>query len=117
MNFRIALAAALATATVSLTASAQGQPWVKDRRYGEGVGIRVGNLEMHPSVAAEAGYDSNYFQRSGGANEPVIDVIRMRVTPSFSLSTLSAQRRAFDEAGREPPKFNFHSASFTYKDP
>ena len=52
------LAAALAVATTTFSAAAQ-QPWIKDRSYGEGIGIRTGNLELHPGIAGEFGYDSN----------------------------------------------------------
>jgi hypothetical protein len=85
-------------------ASAQsGQPWLEDRRYGQGIGVRSGDLELHPGVAAQVGYDSNYFQNSGDVGvttdgalalyEPVIDVARARITPSLSLKTLSDSRR------------------------
>lgn len=43
-------------------AAAQG--WLKDRRYQEGAGIRAGNLELHPGVGGEIGYDSNWFLRT-----------------------------------------------------
>lgn len=116
MKIRVLIATTLALATVSLVASAQQQPWLADRRYGEGIGIRTGDLELHPGIAAEVGYDSNYFQRAGDGtpDERVIPVYRLRETPSFSLSTLSAQRRA-EEGGGVPPKLNFRagvSASF-----
>jgi hypothetical protein len=105
MKSRLGLAASLfaLTSTFAATAFAQ-QPWIRDRRYGEGAGIRAGNLELHPSLAGEAGYDSNYFQRSDDPDEPVVDVFRFRLTPSLSLSTLGAQRR---EAGGPPPSINF----------
>jgi len=35
----------------SSNALAQEQTWLKDRRYGEGVGIRTGDLELHPGIA------------------------------------------------------------------
>jgi hypothetical protein len=115
MKFRLLMAATLAAATGSVTfgASAQSQPWLRDRRYGEGIGIRAGNLELHPSLAGEFGYDSNYFQRSGNTaddayvDEPVISAFRLRFTPSVSVTTLGAQRRAADLPGAEPPKVNF----------
>ena len=49
---------------VSTAAVAQEQVWLKDRRYTEGVGIRAGHLELHPGLAGEFGYDSNFFLRS-----------------------------------------------------
>ncbi|WP_437275687.1 hypothetical protein WME90_31160 [Sorangium sp. So ce375] len=77
---------------------AQDQPWLKDRRYTEGIGIRTGDLELHPGVAAEFGYDSNFFRRDEDDDAGLNDVgpvgsLRLRITPSFSLSTLSHQRQ------------------------
>lgn len=103
MRFRAFLATSLVVATASLSASAQNQPWIKDRKYAEGIGYRTGNLEIHPGVSAELGYDSNYFLRADD-EDPVISVMRLRVTPSLSLSTLGPQRR---EGGGDPPKLNF----------
>jgi hypothetical protein len=94
MKPRLGLAATLfaLTSTLAATAYAQ-QPWIRDTRYGEGGGVRAGNLELHPSLAGEAGYDSNYFQRSDDPNEPVVDVYRFRLTPSLTLNTVGAVRR------------------------
>ena len=44
--------------------SALAQEWLKDRRYEEGAGIRTGDLELHPGIGGEVGYDSNYFLRT-----------------------------------------------------
>lgn len=100
-------AVVLTVATVSVIAAAQARPWIGQRRYGEGIGIRTGDVEWHPSVAAEAGYDSNYFRRSGdsyadGADRPVVDVWRLRVTPSLMLSTLDARTRGASGVGTAP---------------
>ncbi len=92
MKFCLTLAATVLLGAISLEAHAQ-QPWLSDRRYGEGIGVRVGNLELHPGIAAEVGYDSNYFLRSGSAAEPTLAAYRLRVTPSISLATLGPQRR------------------------
>ena len=109
------LTALLAVATSTLVASAQEQPWLQDRRYGEGIGIRAGDLELHPGVAAEGGYDSNYFQRA--SDEEVIPLVRLRVTPSFSVATLGPQRRAADAEGAQPPTVNFRAtASGSYNE-
>lgn len=81
-------------------ASAQTQPWLADRRYTEGRGIRVGDFELHPGAAAEFGYDSNYFLR--GDDEDPIGSLRLRITPSFSLATLSERRRAEGGAVEQP---------------
>jgi hypothetical protein len=97
MRLRLTLAATSAVLALSSVAAAQ-QPWLQDRRYGEGVGIRSGNFEFHPGIAAEFGYDSNYFQRSGtdtgpnGSDQPVEDAWRLRITPSLTFSTLSERR-------------------------
>src|SRR5450432_1570913 len=91
MKFRFTLAATMLLGAVSLEAHAQ-QPWLADRRYGEGIGVRVGDLELHPGVSAEAGYDSNYFLRA--PSEDPLAAYRLRITPSLSLSTLGPQRSA-----------------------
>ncbi len=65
--------------------------WLADRRYTEGKGIEVGDFELHPGVAAEFGYDTNYYHRAD--EEDVVGALRLRVTPSFSISTQGAQRR------------------------
>jgi hypothetical protein len=77
-------------------------------------------LEFHPSLAAELGYDSNYFQRSGeGTNpneRPIYDAWRLRVTPSLSLSTLR-QRLRESEAVGTPPAVSFSLGAFlTYNE-
>ncbi len=87
-------------------ASAQEQQWLQDRRYREGIGYRVGDLELHPGFAGEFGYDSNMFLRAD--NEHPTDVFRIRITPSLSLSTLGQQRRGQD-AGQAPPSVNFRA--------
>jgi hypothetical protein len=106
--------AAIVVVCLARTAAAQTAPtqqaWLSDRRFGEGMGIRVGDLELHPGVAGEFGYDSNYFQRDGGANEPTIAAWRLRVTPSISLSTLGG-RRLGATPGR-PPAFTFRASAY-----
>ncbi|HEX2731795.1 MAG TPA: hypothetical protein VHM70_09325 [Polyangiaceae bacterium] len=97
------------------TASAQtAQPWLQDRRETQGAGIRAGNLELHPGVAAELGYDSNFFLAAGTSGEPTIPTVRLRITPSLSLSTLGQQRTTATDTGPddvppEPPKARFRS--------
>src|SRR5262249_32061173 len=93
---------------VSTAAIAQDQVWLKDRRYTEGTGIRTGDLELHPGLAGEFGYDSNYFLRSETDTPKPASSLRLRITPSLSLSTLSQQRREGDE-GAEPPKVAFRA--------
>src|SRR5262245_38924184 len=111
MKFRLMVTAALIVATLPLTAKAQ--VWTSDTRYAEGIGIRTGHLELHPSIGGEFGYDSNYFQRSGNTNggqapqEEIIDVWRLRITPSFSVSTLSGERTA----GAPPASIEFDASA------
>jgi hypothetical protein len=98
MKARLPLTAALVAALFPLNASAQA--WVPNPDYSEGIGIRAGNLELHPSIGAEAGYDSNLFRSSGnGDGERVVDVWKFRVTPSLTLSTLGQKRLGAPTAG------------------
>lgn len=62
-------------------------------------------MEWHPSLGGEFGYDSNFFRASSApsSNERVIDVLRLRVTPSFTVTTLGARRRN----AQTPPTFAF----------
>jgi hypothetical protein len=93
------------------TAMAQDQLWLGDRRYREGAGFRVGDFELHPGVAADFGYDSNYFLRH--ADEDPIGSLRIRATPSFSVATLGPQRLE----GSEPPSVAFRfDLSGTYNE-
>jgi hypothetical protein len=92
--------------TQAAAAVAQEQPWLADRRYREGAGYRTGNLELHPGIAGEFGYDSNMFLRA--KSEDPIDVMRLRITPSLSLSTLGQQRRVGD-ATQKPPSVDFRA--------
>lgn len=113
-----ARAAAVAVAAAALgagtEASAQDQIWLKDRRYTEGAGIRVGDFELHPGVAAEVGYDSNYLRRADNADPA--GSIRFRITPSLSLSTLGPQRTG-GVANTPPPDVEFRAtAALTYNE-
>ncbi|HZO12148.1 MAG TPA: hypothetical protein VFB62_02790, partial [Polyangiaceae bacterium] len=76
----VALVSALLFALLlSESASAQSDPnsqtWLRDRRYREGAGIRVGDFELHPGIGADFGYDSNYLRRS--ENEDPIGSLRL----------------------------------------
>src|SRR5436190_14311003 len=59
-----AAAAAFAGAVCASESTASAQGWLADRRYTEGTGIRAGDLELHPGIGGEIGYDSNWFLRS-----------------------------------------------------
>jgi hypothetical protein len=116
LRFSLFSAVALTVATASFVAAAQPRPWIGERRYGEGIGIRTGDFEWHPGIAAEAGYDSNYFQRSGdnyadGADYPIVDVWRLRITPSLTFSTLGTRRQPVGNA-MAAPKLRFGSQLF-----
>src|SRR5258708_2429517 len=97
MKFCLTLAATVLLGAISLEAHAQ-QPWLSDRSSGEGIGIRVGNLELHPGIAGELGYDSNYFLRA--PSEDPLAAYVLRVTPSISLSTLWAHHGCGAVPGR-----------------
>ncbi|MEJ7728807.1 MAG: hypothetical protein WKG00_06295 [Polyangiaceae bacterium] len=101
-------------AALPAIAQAQDQVWLSDRRYTEGIGYRVGDFELHPGLAGEFGYDSNYLHRAD--EEDPVGTLRLRITPSFSISTIGRQRR--DVApGVEPPVVEFRAGvSATYNE-
>ena len=114
-----ALIFGLLCAIVPGTALAQSRPWIADRAIGEGMGIRTGDFELHPGVAGELGYDSNYFQRSGATpitkyvyDSPVAAAYRLRVTPSLTLATIGQQRKAQDAQATAKPQFTFRASLF-----
>jgi hypothetical protein len=94
------------TMPVSSPTGAADAPWLKDRRYTEGAGYRIGNLELHPGLAGEFGYDSNYFLRSNDDNPGPAAALHLKITPSLSVSTLSGQRKELTP-GAPPPDFTF----------
>lgn len=107
MNSRIPLTLALAVALLPGTALAQA--WIGSPDFSEGIGVRAGNLELHPSVGAEFGYDSNFFRTSGkGPGEDIVDVLKLRVTPSLTLTTLGNERRGTTE----PPSVIFKAGAY-----
>jgi len=96
-------AAAVCAALTGWSRPAHAQAWLGDRKNAEGAGIKAGNLELHPGVGAEVGYDSNWLLRSndtapnllnGPPSAPRENAGLLRVTPSLSLRTLGAQRAA-----------------------
>lgn len=128
-----------AITTTSAHAQSQAQPWLGDRRFGGGIGIRAGDLELHPGVAGEVGYDTNFFQAAGEVtppgvaavippqyrpvlpdgtsfgergffNEPTVGTFRFRVTPSLTLRTLGPQRTEGDDADALPPKMSLEAS-------
>jgi hypothetical protein len=128
----------------SAHAQSERQPWLGDRRFAGGAGVRVGNFELHPGVAAELGYDTNFFQAAGrnpdtvavieprfmpvrpdgsrfGStgvfDEPTVGTFRFRLTPSLSLETLGAQRTEGDPVTAARPKLTLQAtASASYNE-
>ncbi len=87
---------------------ADRQIWLQNRQLLEGRGIRTGNFELHPGIGADFGFDSNTFYTSTSAPNPVRSALRLRVTPSFYVSTLGAQRSSnSDSATTALPTVNF----------
>ncbi|MFI5298012.1 MAG: hypothetical protein ACHREM_07935 [Polyangiales bacterium] len=83
-----------ASAVLTASTSANAQSWLQAGAATQGTGIKTGDVEFHPGVGVELGYDSNYFQRSGIAGDPagpVVDTVRLRVSPSLNVSTLAAK--------------------------
>jgi hypothetical protein len=137
---------ALGALSSSAHAQSERQPWIGDRRFGGGLGIRTGNFELHPGVAGEVGYDTNFFQAAGkvtppgalvaiptgfrpvrpegtvfgdtGAfSEPQVGTFRLRITPSITINTLGAQRTEGDPVGAARPKVNLQAtASASYNE-
>jgi hypothetical protein len=99
-------------------AYAQDQPWLSDRKFTIGPGYRVGDFELHPGAAVEFGFDSNFFLRASegdAAGAPVM-AMRLRVTPSFSFSTLGPQRKG-NTPNQAPPAVEFTGGiSATYNE-
>jgi hypothetical protein len=105
------------------SAPASAQVWLRDRASTQGPGIRSGDFELHPGIAAELGYDSNYFNRApnnntgrinGAPGYPIVDTVRLRITPSFYLTTLTSQRRP-DGTMAPPPSVTFSAGgAFIY---
>lgn len=80
------------------TAYAQGPGWLEDRARAQGPGFRLGNLELHPGIGVEAGYDSNvFFEDADGPTGPTGSAL-FRISPHLFLSTLSQARRQEGEA-------------------
>lgn len=111
-------AAAVASTLFFAPKVASAQQWLKDRRYQEGEGIRAGDLELHPGVGGEVGYDSNWFLRSSNTDPRVINGNPVeggiiRITPSLTLHTLGAQRAE----GGPPSPFAFSAGlAATYRE-
>ena len=87
---RFALASLCALWAFPNASDAQG--W---RDYdSEGPGFRVGQLELHPGIGAEIGFDNNVFYEDTELDSAAI----LRLTAHLDVSTLNAQRRLEGEA-------------------
>jgi hypothetical protein len=117
----------LASAQEQFVAQPDSPQWLKDRKYNEGEGIRAGDLELHPGIAGEFGYDSNWFYRTdktftptpaenGPPNTPPIPALEFRLTPSLYLSTLGPQRRAGDLVAEAPDVAFRAGVNATYRE-
>jgi hypothetical protein len=116
----------VASAQQAPTTVGNSSGWLRDRRYQEGAGIRAGNLELHPGIGGEIGYDSNWFLRShregagivnSAPEAPVRSGGTLRITPSFSVATLGMQRREQAEGGPQASSTVFRGGvSATYRE-
>jgi hypothetical protein len=119
------VAVVLLGSTAASAQTADSPQWLKDRQYSEGAGVLTGDFELHPSIAGEAGYDSNWFLRSSANNvnyansapaAPVIGALEFRISPSLYLSTLNRQRRT-PNPGQAGPALTFRGGlSATYRE-
>ncbi|MEM9861393.1 MAG: hypothetical protein AAF938_07245 [Myxococcota bacterium] len=113
---RIALLLALGGVALGalLPSHVSAQGWLADRSRAQGPGFRVGNLEIHPGLGIEAGYDSNLFYEDSNEDSSFL----LRVTGHVLLSTLTQQRQDEGETeGDAAPKLRFNagaSASYFY---
>lgn len=105
-------------AALGSASSARAQSWLSDRDRAEGPGFRVGDLELHPGLGAEIGWDSNLYNTQDAplVATPHVDTAILRITPHLLLSTVGAERRSEGEAtGGDPPTVTFRggvSASY-----
>ncbi len=123
-RFFVGVAGAVSMLLASQEAGAQ--EWLKDRRYQEGAGIRTGDVELHPGIGGEIGYDSNFFLRThkenprfinGGPTHFPVESGVIRVTPSFSISTIGAQRQEANGALAMPSPLAFRGdIAATYRE-
>ena len=105
---------------------ASAQAWLKDRKIAEGAGIRAGDLEIHPGIGGEIGYDSNWFLRThkedprfvnGGPQNPPVEGGIIRITPSVTIGTLTGQRLQEGSTTAPPSAFAFNAGvAATYRE-
>ncbi len=116
-------AAAVASSLFFAPKVASAQQWLKDRRYQEGQGIRAGDLELHPGIGGEVGYDSNWFLRTdktdpryinGAPQHPPTDGGLLRITPSLTLNTV--RPKGADGAAAPSPVAFTAGVAATYRE-
>src|SRR4051812_13238374 len=88
---------------------ASAQEWLRDRRVQNGAGYRAGDFELHPGLAGEIGYDSNWFLRSDKTGTNIVNgnpvgAGVIRITPSLSLTTAQSPARTEGMVVGEGPK-------------
>lgn len=69
-----------------------------DRSRREGPGLRVGNLELHPGLGIEAGYDTNVFYEDGDSFIDPEGSFLLRLTGHLDVSTMTQPRREEGDA-------------------
>lgn len=94
--------------------SSSGGGWLADRDRTQGPGFRVGDLELHPGIGVEVGYDSNLYYTDDhpppGAAWHRVDSGILRVTPHLTFSTLTGERASGGGEGSQsssPPTVTF----------
>lgn len=105
---RAAVCLGLAALVVAPALTAEAQSWLPDRQYTEGPGLRAGNLEIHPGVAARFGWDSNVFKSDGDNNRRVPSGVAV-ATPYVAIATLGKQRRTDSGEPDNPGKVAFRA--------
>lgn len=92
--------------------SSSGGGWLADRDATQGPGFRVGDLELHPGLGVEVGYDSNLYYTDDNPTPPIhrVDTGILRVTPHLLFSTLTGERARGGGEGSQssaPPTVTF----------
>jgi hypothetical protein len=108
-----------------VSTGARAQEFLHDPRVGQGGGVRAGTIEIHPGLAAEVGYDSNYFGRSdksgpdvinGSPTNPQVDTGMLRVTPSISMQVTPVEKKTSEGTPRSAPYAIQAGVSGTYRE-
>lgn len=93
--FLVGLTTLMLASAGSLAPVAHAQSWLENRSRTEGHGVRTGDLEIHPGIGAEVGYDTNNFLTSNAPEGTAL----LRITPHIAISTLSQERREGGDRG------------------